>query len=102
MPTIIKRMNEATAMIGRSDRLNRLRSIIRNLPAPAEFCLILFVGFAPLIIIFQLPTAFQSKHLELTTGGTLAFPLVELVRAWYLALPTGDGDKCGRLSSLTR
>jgi membrane protease YdiL (CAAX protease family) len=78
-PTIIKRMNEAPAMIGRSDRLNRLRSIIRNLPAPAEFCLILFVGFAPLIIIFQFPTAFQSKHLELTTGGALAFPLVELL-----------------------
>jgi len=32
-----------------------------------------------LIIIFQLPTAFQSKHLELSTGGALAFPLVELV-----------------------
>src|SRR6266446_5971041 len=72
-------MNGAPAMIGRSDRFNRLRSIIRNLPAPAEFCLILFVGFAPLIIIFQLPTAFQSKHLELSTGGALAFPLVELV-----------------------
>ncbi len=72
-------MNEVHAMTGMSDRFNRLRSIIRNLPAPAEFCLILFVGFGPLIFIFQLPTVLQSKHLELTTGGALAFPLVELV-----------------------
>src|SRR5438105_1233092 len=72
-------MNEVHAMTGISDRFNRLRSIIRNLPAPAEFCLILFVGFGPLIFIFHLPTAIESRHFEITTGGVLAFPLVELV-----------------------
>src|SRR4051812_22040480 len=63
-------MNEAPAMIGRSDRFNRLRSIIRNLPAPAEFCLILFVGFAPLIssssfrLPFKTPKAFGVISLD--------------------------------------
>ncbi len=56
-----------------------MKSFIRNLSARGEFCLILLIGFGPLILIFQLPTALQSKHLELTTGGTLVFPLVELV-----------------------
>ena len=74
----------------------RIKSFIRNLSARAEFCLILLIGFGPLIIVFQLPTAIQSKHLELTTGGTLAFPLVEVailvpvlwigrVRGWSVA-----------------
>jgi len=56
-----------------------MKSFIRNLSARGEFCLILLIGFGPLILIFQLPTALQSKHLELTTGGVLLFPLVELV-----------------------
>ena len=33
----------------------------------------------PLIFIFHLPTAIESRDFEITTGGVLAFPLVELV-----------------------
>ena len=62
-----------------SGHIDRMKSFIRDLSARAEFCLILLIGFVPLILIFQLPTALQSKHLELTTGGVLGFPLVELV-----------------------
>ena len=72
-------MNEVHAITGLSGHLDRIKSFIRNLSARAEFCLILLIGFGPLFIIFQLPTVLQSKHLELTTGGALAFPLVELV-----------------------
>ena len=67
------------AITGLSGRIERVKSFIRGLSGRAEFCLVLLIGFGPLILIFQLPTALQSKHLELTTGGTLVFPLVELV-----------------------
>jgi hypothetical protein len=71
-------MNKFT-ITGLSGRIERVKSFIRGLSARAEFCLVLLIGFGPLIIVFQLPTAFQYKHVELTTGGTLAFPLVELM-----------------------
>jgi uncharacterized protein len=72
-------MNKVHAITGLSGRIDRVKSFIRDLSARAEFCLVLLIGFGPLIIVFQLPTALQSKHLELTTSGALGFPLVELV-----------------------
>ena len=72
-------MNKVHAITDLSGRIDRGKSFIRDLSARAEFCLVLLIGFGPLIIVFQLPTALQSKHLELTTSGTLGFPLVELV-----------------------
>jgi membrane protease YdiL (CAAX protease family) len=70
-------MNETQAMAGPSNGLSRLKSMIRELPPPAEFCLILLVGFGPLMV-FQLPNFFR-KPVILNNAGVLWFPLVELV-----------------------
>jgi uncharacterized protein len=55
-----------------------MKSFIRNLSAPAEFCLILFVGFGPFIAL-QLWNCVQSKRVAISNGGVVAFPIVELV-----------------------
>jgi membrane protease YdiL (CAAX protease family) len=65
-------------MAGPSNGLSRLKSIIRELSAPAEFCLILLVGFGPLIV-FQPPKFFRSGPVVVSNAGVLWFPLVELV-----------------------
>ena len=56
-PTNTEPMNEVHAITGLSGHLDRIKSFIRNLSVRAEFCLILLIGFGPLFIIFQLPTA---------------------------------------------
>jgi hypothetical protein len=75
-PTDRNFMNKVHAITGLSGRIDRVKSFIRDLSARAEFCLVLLIGFGPLIIVFQPPTALQSKHLELTTSGALGFPLL--------------------------
>jgi membrane protease YdiL (CAAX protease family) len=73
-----KLMNETRAVAGLSRCLTRLRSIIRELSAPKEFCLILLVGFGPLMV-FLLPNIMRPKPVVLNSAGVLWFPLVELV-----------------------
>jgi uncharacterized protein len=70
-------MSETQATAGPPNCLTRLKSIIRDLSAPAEFCLILLVGFGPLVI-FQFPNLFRSRPVVINNAGVLWFPLVEL------------------------
>ncbi len=70
--------NEPHARAGPSNCLTRLKSFIRELSAPAEFCLILLVGFGPLIV-FQLPNLLRPRPVVVNNAGVLWFPLVELV-----------------------
>jgi membrane protease YdiL (CAAX protease family) len=87
--------NETQAMSGPRNRLPWLKSIIRELSAPAEFCLILLVGFGPLIV-FQLPNLLRPRPAVINNAGTLWFPLIEVmllipvlwigkVRGWSLS-----------------
>jgi len=71
-------MNETHAMAGPPKCLTRLKSIIRELSASAEFCLILLVGFGPLMV-FVLPNLQRPKPVVVTNAGALWFPLVELM-----------------------
>ena len=71
-------MNDTHAMAGPSNCLTRLKSIIRELSAPAEFCLILLIGFGPLMV-FVLPNLLRPKPAVLNNAGALWFPLVELM-----------------------
>jgi uncharacterized protein len=71
-------MNETHAMAVPPNRLTRLKSIVRELSAPAEFCLILLVGFGPLMV-FMLPNLLRPKPAVLNNAGALGFPLVELM-----------------------
>ncbi len=70
-------MNQTHAMAGLPNCLARLKSIIRDFSAPAEFCLILLVGFGPLVV-FMLPNLLRPKPAVLNNAGVLVFPLVEL------------------------
>src|ERR1700758_1528039 len=70
--------NEPHALAGPPNCLTRLRSFIRELSAPAEFCLILLVGFGPLVV-FVLPNLLRVKPAVVNSAGTLGFPLVELM-----------------------
>jgi membrane protease YdiL (CAAX protease family) len=71
-------MNETQAMAGPPRYLTRLNSIIRGLSAPAEFFLILLVGFGPLMV-FVLPNLARPKPVVINNVGVLWFPLLELV-----------------------
>ena len=71
-------MNETHAMAGPPNCLARLKSIIRELSAPAEFFLILLVGFGPLMA-FVLPNLLRPKPVVVNNAGVLWFPLVELI-----------------------
>jgi len=73
-----KFMNETRAVASLSSCLTRLKSIIRELSAPKEFCLILLVGFGPWIV-FLLPNIMRPKPVVLNSAGVLWFPLVELM-----------------------
>src|SRR5437660_9716771 len=70
--------NEPRALAGPPNCLTRLRSFIRELSAPAEFCLILLVGFGPLVV-FMLPNLLRVQPAVINNAGTLGFPLVELI-----------------------
>ena len=71
-------MNETQATADSPKCLTRLKSIIRELSAPAEFCLVLLVGFGPLIF-FQIPNLLRPGPVVVNNAGVLWFPLVELV-----------------------
>jgi membrane protease YdiL (CAAX protease family) len=71
-------MNETCAVAGPSNCLTRLKSIIRELSAPKEFCLILLVGFGPWMV-FLLPNIMRPKPVVANNAGVLWFPLVELM-----------------------
>jgi membrane protease YdiL (CAAX protease family) len=71
-------MNETHAMASPSNYLTRLKSFIRELSASVEFCLILLVGFGPLMA-FVLPNLPRPKPVVVTNAGVLWFPLVELM-----------------------
>jgi len=73
-----KLMNETRALADPPNCLTRLRSFIRELSAPTEFCLILLVGFGPLVV-FMLPNLLRPKPVVVNNAGVLWFPLVELV-----------------------
>ncbi len=72
------RTKDIQATTGLSNCFSRLKSLIRALSAPAEFCLILLVGFGPLIV-FQLPNFLRPRPVVISNAGVLGFPLVELV-----------------------
>jgi membrane protease YdiL (CAAX protease family) len=70
--------NEIHAMPGLLGALNRIQSFIRHLSAPAEFCLILFVGFGPFIFaqlwaLTNLPPA----PMELRNSGLVEWLILE-------------------------
>jgi len=71
-------MSETHALAGPPNCLTRLRSFIRELSAPAEFCLILLVGFGPLVV-FMLPNLLRVKPAVVNNAGTFGFPFVELM-----------------------
>src|SRR5208283_3775545 len=71
-------MNGTHAVAGPLNCPTRLKAIIRELSAPAEFCLILLVGFGPLMV-FVLPNLPRSKPIVVSNAGVLCFPLVELM-----------------------
>jgi membrane protease YdiL (CAAX protease family) len=73
-----KLKNETHATAGPPNCYTRLKSFIRELSAPAEFCLILLVGFGPLMV-FMLPNLLRPKSAVLSNAGTLGFPLIELM-----------------------
>jgi membrane protease YdiL (CAAX protease family) len=70
-------MSETHAIARPLNCLTRLKSIIRGLSALAEFCLILLVGFGPLMV-FVLPNLLRPKPVVVNNAGVLWFPLVEL------------------------
>jgi len=70
--------NEPHALTGPPNCLARLRSFIRELSVPAEFCIVLLVGFGPLVV-FMLPNLLRVKPAVINNTGTLGFPLIELV-----------------------
>ncbi len=70
--------NETQSIPGPPSGLARLKSIIRELSAPAEFCLVLLVGFGPLAV-FLLPNIIRPKPVVVNRAGVLWFPLVELM-----------------------
>ena len=71
-------MNGTQSIPGPPNGLARLKLIIRELSAPAEFCLVLLVGFGPLMI-FVLPNIVRPKPVVVNSAGVLWFPLVELM-----------------------
>src|SRR5689334_11977578 len=71
-------MNETQAMAGPRNGLPWLKSFIRELSAPAEFCLILLIGFGPLVV-FMLPNLLRTKPAVINNAGTLWFPLIEVM-----------------------
>ena len=71
-------LNETQAAADPPNCLTRLESIIREFSVPAEFCLVLLVGFGPLIV-FLLPNLLRSRPVVVNNAGVLWFPLVELV-----------------------
>jgi membrane protease YdiL (CAAX protease family) len=69
-------------MMGRSGCLERFGSFIRNLPAPAEFCLVLFIGFG-LYIAGSIWMVIKSGRIEINNAGCCVILIGEL-----LLLPT--------------
>ncbi len=73
-----KLMKETHALGGPPNCLIGLKSVICDLSAPAEFCLILLVGFGPLVV-FMLPNLQRAKPAVLNNAGVFGFPLVKLM-----------------------
>ncbi len=71
-------MNEFSTTSSLPGAFNRLRSIIQNLSAPAEFGLVLLVGFGPLIA-FQLSNFVHSERVDINNAGVVAFLMIELL-----------------------
>jgi len=57
---------------------NCLKLFIRNLSAPAEFCLVLLIGFG-LFIIVQIWNVVHSEHAEINNFGMTACVIIELL-----------------------
>lgn len=75
--------------------LNHMKSFIQNLSAPAEFCLVMMVGFAPIIccLLWQFV---QSERVWVSNNNLLKLDITELtvlvavlligkIRGWSLA-----------------